>query len=119
MLWNEVRTHENFVFASVKGDYGENIYPFFQYVVLIDVPKDIRIQRVRNRSFQKFGERILTGGDLHEQEEKFFDLIKSRSENTVEDWVQSLKCPVLRIDGTKTIEENVDFIIEQICGLQK
>lgn len=119
MLWNEVRTHENFVFASVKGDYGENIYPFFQYVVLIDVPKDIRIQRVRNRSFQKFGERILRGGDLHEQEEKFFDLIKSRSENTVEDWVQSLKCPVLRIDGTKTIEENVDFIIEQICGLQK
>ena len=115
----EIRTHKNFVLASVKGDYGEDISSFFQYAVLLDVPKDIRLQRVKERSFQKFGERILTGGDLHEQEEKFFDLIKSRSENTVEDWVQSLKCPVLRIDGTKTIEENVDFIIEQICGLQK
>lgn len=111
LLRSEIRAHENFVFASVKGDYGENIYPFFQYVVLIDVPKDIRIQRVRDRSFQKFGERILKGGDLHEQEEKFFDLIKSRSENTVEEWVQSLKCPVLRIDGTKPIEENVNFIM--------
>ena len=87
---------------------------------MIDVPRDIRIQWVKNRSFQKFGERMLLGGDLHEQEEKFFDFVKSRPENTVEEWVKSLKCPVLRIDGTKTIEENVDFIIEQIqnpgCG---
>ena len=117
LLWGEIRAHENFVFTSVKGDYGETIYPFFQYVVLIDVPKDIRIQRVKNRSFKKFGERMLLGGDLHEQEEKFFDFVKSRPENTVEEWVQSLKCPVLRIDGTKPIEENVDFIMEQIQDL--
>ena len=100
LLWSEIRAHENFVFASVKGDYGESVYPFFQYAILIEVPKDIRIQWVKNRSFQKFGERMLLGGDLHEQEEKFFDFVKSRPENTV--------------------EENVDFIIEQIqnpgCG---
>ena len=114
LLWREIRAHENFVFASVKGDYGEMIYPFYNYVVLINVPKDIRIQRVRNRSFQKFGERMLIGGDLYEQEEKFFDFVKSRSENTVEEWVRSLKCPILRIDGTKPIEESVDFIMEQM-----
>ena len=111
LLWSEIRAHENFVFTSVKGDYGETIYPFFQYAVLIDVPKDIRIWRVRNRSFQKFGERMLIGGDLHEQEEKFFDFVEAQPENTVEEWVQSLKCPVLRIDGTKPIEENVNFIM--------
>ena len=89
LLWSEMMAHENFVFTSVRGDYGETIYSFFQYAVLIDVPKHIRIQRVRNRSFQKFGERMLL-------------------------WVKSLKCPVLRIDGTKAIEENVDFIMEWI-----
>ena len=31
------------------------------------------MQRVKKRSFQKFGNRMLPGGDLHEQEEKFFD----------------------------------------------
>lgn len=114
LLFDEVKAHENFVFASVKGDYGEYIYPFFSYAVLIDVSKDIRMQRVRNRSFQKFGNRMLTGGDLYEQEEKFFELVKSRPENTVEEWIQTLKCPIIRIDGTKPIEENVDFIIEQL-----
>ncbi len=114
LLFNEIKTHENFVFSSVKGDYGESIYPFFRYAVLIDVPKDIRIQRIRNRSFQKFGNRMLTGGDLHEQEERFFDFVKSRSENTVEEWIQSLKCPVISIDGTKPVKENVAFIIERL-----
>lgn len=117
LLWGEIKSHENFVFTSVKGDYGESICSFFQYVILINVPKNIRIQWVKNRSFQKFGERMLLGGDLHKQEEKFFDFVKSRPENTVEEWVKSLKCPVLRIDGTKPIEENVDFIIEQIQNL--
>ena len=81
---------------------------------MIDVPKDIRIQRVKKRSFQKFGNRMLLGGDLYEQEERFFDLVKSRPENTVEEWVQCLKCPIIRIDGTKHIEENIDFIMNQI-----
>lgn len=114
LLFEEIKAHENFVFASVKGDYGESIYPFFQYIVLIDAPKDIRIQRVKNRSFQKFGDRMLFGRDLYEQEERFFDLVKSRPENIVEEWAQSLNCPIIRVDGTKPIEENTDFIISQM-----
>ena len=114
LLFEEIKAHENFVFASVKGDYGEAVYPFFQYIVLIDVPKDTRIQRVKNRSFQKFGNRMLLGGDLYEQEERFFNLVKSRPENFVEEWAQSLNCPIIRVDGTKPIEENIDFIINQM-----
>ena len=57
---------------------------------------------------------MLAGGDLYEQEQRFFDLVKSRAEDTVEKWVQSLNCPIIRIDGTKPIEENINLIIEQI-----
>lgn len=114
LFLSKIKANENFVFASVKGDYGESINPFFQYAVLIDVPKDIRVQRVKNRSFQKFGNRMLPGGDLHEQEEGFLNFVKSRTENAVEDWVQSLSCPIIRVDGTKPIAENTKLIIEQI-----
>lgn len=114
LLWGEITMYENFVFAAVKGDYGEKIYPYFNYAVLIEVPKDIRIQRVKNRSFQKYGKRMQRGGDLHEAEERFFEFVESRPENLVEDWLKHLKCPVLRVDGTKAIEENVDYIIDHI-----
>lgn len=114
LLMDEVKEHKNFVFAAVKGDYGKDILPLYNYAVLIDVPKEIRIQRVRNRSFQKFGGRMLKGGDLYEREERFFDFISARPENYVEEWVQSLNCPVIRADGTKPIDNNLNFIMEQM-----
>jgi len=114
LLLHEVKTHKNFILASVKGDYGEEIYSFIQYAILLEVPKHVRLKRVKNRSFQKFGNRMLSGGDLYEQEEKFFHLVESRDENIVEEWVKSLTCPVMRIDGTKPIDENTNFIMERI-----
>ena len=52
LLFDEVKAHENFVLSAVKGNYGEDIIPLYQYAVLVEVPKKIRIQRVKDRSFQ-------------------------------------------------------------------
>ena len=114
LLESEIKEHPDFVFASVRGDYGESICRSFRYAVLISVPRDIRLERVRNRSFQKFGDRMLPGGDLHEQEEAFFDFVAARPENLVEEWIKSLRCSVIRVDGTRPVEENVRIIIEQM-----
>lgn len=116
LLHARVREHENFVYAAVKGDYGEDILSFYKYAVFIEVPEDIRLWRVKNRSFQKFGSRIMPGGDLYEREKKFFDMVKARTEGDVRDWVRSLGCPVIGIDGTKPVEENVDAIVKWIRG---
>ncbi|MCM1540297.1 MAG: hypothetical protein NC121_03460 [Blautia sp.] len=69
---------------------------------------------MKDRSFQKFGGRMLPGGDLHEQEKRFFQLVESRPEDMVEEWIRSLECPVIRIDGTKPVEENVEFIVKKV-----
>lgn len=114
ILENAINAHEDFVFASVRGDYGDSICHYFRYAVLISLPKDIRMERIRNRSFQKFGDRMLPGGDLYEQEQKFFDLASSRAEDFVEEWAVSLSCPVIRVDGTRSVAENIKIIIEQI-----
>ncbi len=55
---------------------------------------------------------ILPGGDLYEREEKFFDMVDSRTEYYVEEWLQFLNCQIFRIDGTQSIEENTRLIIE-------
>ena len=114
LLLYRIKEDDNFVFASVKGDYGEAIYPFFQCIVLIDVPKDIRFRRVKNRSYQKFGNRMLPGGDLYEQEKRFLDLVESRSENTVEEWLNTINCPIIRVDGSKPVEVNISYILGRL-----
>lgn len=114
LLRYEMETHENVILASGKGDYGEEISSLFQCAVLLDVPKEIRLQRVKERSFQKFGERMLSGGDLYEREEKFFRMAASRAGDEVEEWVKTLQCPVLRLDGTKSVDENINLAIAYI-----
>lgn len=114
LLIEEVKEHANFVFAAVKGNYGEEIIPLYNYVIIVEVPKGIRLERVRNRSYQKFGERMLPGGDLHEQEEAFFRMIESREDDYVENWLKTLSCPIIRIDGTKSVDENVEELVRLI-----
>lgn len=80
-------------------------------IILIEVPKQIRSQRVRDRSYQKFGDRILPGGDLYDRENKWFSLTETRQETYVTDWLETINCPVYRIDGTLPVEENVDYLV--------
>lgn len=80
ILEEKIKNNYNFVFAAVKGDYGENLIHALDFVVLIDVPKKIRNHRVRDRSFQKFGERISPGGDLFNKEQNWFSIVDSRPE---------------------------------------
>lgn len=112
LLMEEVRQHENFVFAAVKGDYGAAILPMYDYVVYLQAPGDARAWRVRNRSFLKFGERMMPGGDLHEKEEAFFRVVAARKDELVENWLQTLSCPVLRLDGRTPVDENVQKIVQ-------
>lgn len=118
LLMEEVRQHENFVFAAVKGDYGEAIGPLYNYAVYLHVPSDVRAWRVKNRSFLKFGERMMPGGDLHEKEEAFFRVVAGRSETLVENWLQTLPCPVLHLDGTAPVEENIGKIVRWLGDMR-
>ena len=118
LLLHEMAEHEGFIFTTVKGDYGEGVQKYYQCIVVIEVPKKIRMLRVRNRSLQKFGSRMLEGGDQYEAEEQFFKLVESRTEAYYEDWLQTLNCPIIRVDGTNPIEDNVYFIMQQISMQQ-
>ena len=99
------------MFAAVRGDYGDKLIASLDYAVLVDVPKPVRMQRVWERSYQKFGGRMLDGGDLHEKENAWFSFVNDRPEDYVTKWLSNIACPVLRVDGTMPVEKNVADIL--------
>ncbi len=111
ILEERIAHNNRFVFAAVKGDYGDKLISSLDCAVLIDVPRQVRLQRVRDRSYQKFGARILPGGDLYEKENAWFSLVDSRPEDYAARWVESLACPVLRVDGALPATQNVDYLL--------
>ena len=111
--------YDRFVFAAVKGDYGEKLLSKLDCVILVEAPKETRIERVKRRSAQRFGDRILPGGDLSQKENEWFERVESRPENYVSTWLADshLTCPIIRVDGTRPVEENVELLLNKLESL--
>ena len=82
----------------------------YTLVVFLEAPLNTRMKRIRQRAIDKFGDRVLPGGDMYEQEEIFFAYAKKRTPDKIENWLKTLSCKAIRLDGTKPIQENVEFI---------
>ena len=111
LLEEKITANNRFIFAAVRGNYGDKLVSSLDHIVYIEVPKQVRGQRVRDRSYQKFGDRMLPGGDLFEKENRWFALTDSRTDDYVTDWLEQVDCPVIRIDGTRPVEENADYLV--------
>ena len=114
LLLKDLEDNENVVLASVRGNYSEQIEKLFDLAVYIELPKDIRMARVRKRSHDKFGDRMLPGGDLYESEERFFKMVEARSDDHAKGWLTDLTCPVIYIDGGVEVENNVTMLVQKV-----
>ena len=115
LLEERIAESGRFVFAAVKGDYGDKLIASVEYIVLVEAPKRIRRQRVRDRSYGRFGKRILPGGDLYDKETAWFSLTDSRPEDYTTKWLETLGRPVIRVDGTLPPEENVEYLLSVLA----
>ena len=70
------------------------------------------MERVKQREYDKFGDRVREGGDMYEQEQKFFDFTASRLLALIEQYADTLTCPVIYIDGAEDWRTNAAKIAE-------
>lgn len=111
LLAREISAHSSFVFAYVTGAYGNALRDSAKVIVRMHAPAALRMRRVKARSFERFGARMQPGGDLFDQEERFFRMVASKAESRIDDWLQTTRCPVVDIDGTKSVEDNLAFLL--------
>lgn len=116
LLEERIEGNDRFIFAAVKGDYGEKLIRHLKLVIHMEVPKEIRWDRVRKRSLRRFGARVLSGGDLYQKENEWFSVVESRPEDYVAKWLENVSCPVIYIDGTLKPEENIENLLQEILG---
>lgn len=116
LLLQRAQQAEHFVLAAVKADYGREVTDLLTLAVWLQADAPTRAKRVRRRSYDTFGFRMLPGGDLHQAEESFFTFCDGRDDQEVETWLSSLTCPVIPVDGTRPVGEIVDRVIWEING---
>lgn len=109
LMLEDIEKNGNFVLSSVCADFA-SIEKYYCLIVYLEAPKEMRLDRIRKRSIDRFGERVLPSGDLYESEENFFAFAAKRTPEKIENWLPKCTCPVLRIDSTKPVSELVGAI---------
>lgn len=109
----DINEYDNIIFTSCTGDYG-NLSDLYDFVIFIRLDKETRLKRVKQRSYKQFGDRIFENGVLFEREKQFFDKVYKKDESDIIEWFNNLKCSKLEIDGLRTIEENVNIVLDKL-----
>ena len=111
LMWSDIQQHKNYVLSSVGCDWGEKIENTYALAVFLSAPKETRMARIDHREIIRFGDRVLEGGDMYEQQKQFRQFVAGRTEEPYREQIKRLTCPVLELDATLPLEK----IVEQIC----
>ena len=108
-----------FVMAGSMNSFHEHFDPMFRLAVYLTADEVLRMERVHQRELGEFGNRILPGGDMYEEHQKFLTDVGgyehgagSCNREQHELWISQLTCPVLRLDGGEELTKNLAMIVE-------
>lgn len=123
LLRDHLSRYPKWIISGSLCGWGDPLIPFFDLVVFLWVPADLRMERLRRREREEFGaETIAPGGELHEMYAGFMEWaaeydtagLEMRSRKLHDHWLSELSCPVLRLEGEMMTEELVTRVLEFI-----
>lgn len=113
LMLSDIDKFGDFVITAVSPDFGSEINSLCKMAVYLYAPKELRLERIKKRSLEQFGERAQRGGNLFESENNFLSFAASRSVDDIEKRFDILTCPKIYADGAEVISKNVKIISEE------
>lgn len=114
---------DSWVLSGAAEGWGDPLIRFFDLVIFLQVPTEIRLLRLRHRERQRFGEKAINpGGPMHP---RYRDLIhwaqaydsadeNTRSRKRHEEWLSGLSCRVLRLSGIPPVERQLERVLNVV-----
>lgn len=111
--------NDQWILSGSLCGWGDVFIPYFDLVVFLSIPQDIRLERLQQREFQRYGNEIMPGGNKYEQTKTFLEWaslydesgFEVRSKKLHEHWLADLPCPVLKIEGDYTVEDRLAIVL--------
>lgn len=117
--------YESWVLGGSLDSWSDFIVDEFDLVVFLYLPTDIRIERLKQREFARFGDAIFSDERRKQTYEDFIEWAAQydkgasygRDLKRYEAWLQTLTCPVLRIEGDMTNQKRIELVISFINSI--
>jgi adenylate kinase family enzyme len=121
LMQTDLSNFNKWVLSGSLCGWGDILIPKFDLVVFVYVPQGIRIERLKLREYERYGDRILLGGDRHENSKDFIEWAAAydsgtrngRSLSKHKAWLSAVKCPVIEVDNYE-LENSVEQVMNAI-----
>ncbi|MCO1602084.1 AAA family ATPase [Desulfosporosinus nitroreducens] len=123
LLMTDLDSTDRWILSGSLSGWGDIFIPRFDLVVYLWISKDLRIERLVKRETRRYGKtEIEVGGKMYSAFNDFIQWasdydnggLNMRSKAMHEQWMASLNCKVLRLEGNMSVEERVEAVIETI-----
>ncbi len=122
MLNADLSKCEQSILSGALCGWGDSFKSHFDMVIFLWIPQNLRLERLRQREFQRYGDKIFAGGSMHEQYETFIEWaslydvagLEVRSKILHEHWMEDLNCPIVKIEGDYSVLERVKIILDYL-----
>jgi adenylate kinase family enzyme len=124
LLRDRLEAKDAWVLSGSLCGWGDFAIPLFDLAVFLWVPADIRVQRLRSREIERYGRQIENPSDPRYGGHKQFlewavaydsGGLDMRSRVHHEQWMKTLPCTLLRIEGDHSSEESLTLVLTHIA----
>jgi len=122
LLMDALTAQDSWVLSGSLCGWGDVAIPLFELVVFLWLPTDIRLERLRQREQERYGARIMAGGDMYASSQAFLTWAASydegdmsiRSRRLHEQWLGTLPCPIVCYEGEYTVAEQIAVLEAEV-----
>lgn len=122
LLREDLLKNDQVILSGAICGWGDSFKSYFDLVIFLWLPENIRIERLQQREFQRYGQDIVVGGSKYEQSKAFIEWaslydkagMEVRRKTLHEHWMSDLTCPVLRIEGDFTVGERNNIVLNYL-----
>ena len=124
MLMADLQQPEWVLSGSLCG-WGDSCIPLLDLAVFLWIPQDLRISRLETREIERYGRDVARpSGVWSESSRAFLEYaaqyesggLEIRSRALHEAWMADLPCPVIRLEGDLSVDEQVKRVVCTLGG---
>ena len=120
MIMNELSQHSSWILGGSVINWQLEVA--FHLIVFLWLPQEIRIERLKARELEKFGDIIYTDADRNKQFNEFINWASRYDDNTArgrtlqahQQWLSTSPYPVLELEGDMSIAERAAQVLKKL-----
>ncbi len=102
---------------------SENVFPPFDLIIFLYLPSELRMERLRKRELERYGDAIVTHPEKSKKFQEFMDWAKDYDHNTGIanrtlkahlEWLSDIDTPLIELSGDYELTQKMEIILNQV-----